>query len=115
MVGFERHARLQPWLQCVAFAILLIGMSAARAPILGQEAITSVSFVNDVVPLLTKAGCNSGVCHAKAGNGQNGFRLSLLGFEPKEDFEYMAKDSRGRRLSLAFPESSLLLKKASAM
>ena len=114
MVGFERHARLQPWLQCVAFAIFLIGMSAAPAPILGQEAITSVSFVNDVVPLLTKAGCNSGVCHAKAGNGQNGFRLSLLGFEPKEDFEYMAKDSRGRRLSLALPESSLLLRKASA-
>ncbi len=114
MVGFERHARLQPWLQCVAFAIFLIGMSAALAPILGQETITSVSFVNDVVPLLTKAGCNSGVCHAKAGNGQNGFRLSLLGFEPKEDFEYIAKDSRGRRLSLALPESSLLLRKASA-
>ena len=81
---------------------------------LGQENSGQVSFINDVVPLLTKAGCNSGVCHAKAGNGQNGFRLSLLGFEPKDDFEYMVKDSRGRRLSLADPESSLLLRKATA-
>ena len=78
------------------------------------ESTRPVSFVNDVVPILTKAGCNSGVCHAKAGNGQNGFKLSLLGFEPKEDFEYMVKDSRGRRLSLADPERSLLLMKATA-
>ena len=45
-----------------------------------------VSFVNDVVPILTKSGCNAGSCHAKAGGGQNGFQLSLLGFEPTEDF-----------------------------
>ena len=114
MVGFERNARLQRRLRCFTFAIVLIGTSANVVPILAQEAVPPVSFVNDVVPLLTKAGCNSGVCHAKAGNGQNGFRLSLLGFEPKEDFEYMVKDSRGRRLSLAFPESSLLLRKATA-
>ena len=55
-----------------------------------------ISFVNDVVPTLTKAGCNTGVCHAKAG-GQNGFQLSLLGFEPAEDFEHIVPASRGRR------------------
>ena len=86
----------------------------ACTSILSQEIPTPISFVNDVVPLLTKAGCNAGVCHAKAGNGQNGFRLSLLGFEPKEDFDYLVKDSRGRRLSLADPESSLLLMKSTA-
>jgi hypothetical protein len=43
-----------------------------------QAAEPSVSFVNDVVPVMTKAGCNMGVCHAKAGGGQNGFQLSLL-------------------------------------
>ena len=95
---------------------MAIGLFAtfARTFVFGQENPTPVSFVNDVVPLLTKAGCNAGVCHAKAGNGQNGFRLSLLGFEPKEDFEYLVKDSRGRRLSLADPESSLLLLKSTA-
>jgi hypothetical protein len=72
-----------------------------------------VSFVNDVVPVLTKAGCNMGVCHAKAGGGQNGFQLSLLGFEPAEDFEHIVLESRGRRLSFANPDQSLLLLKPS--
>src|SRR5947208_1151407 len=72
-----------------------------------------VSFVNDVVPVLTKAGCNTGLCHAKAGGGQNGFQLSLLGFEPAEDFEHMVLEGRGRRLLVANPEQSLLLLKPS--
>ena len=72
-----------------------------------------VSFVNDVVPVLTKAGCNSGVCHAKAGGGQNGFQLSLLGFEPLEDYDHLVLEGRGRRLFHAAPEQSLLLRKVS--
>ena len=71
-----------------------------------------VSFVNDVIPVLTKAGCNAGPCHAKAGGGQNGFQLSLLGFEPADDYAHMVKEGRGRRLFLASPERSLLLRKA---
>lgn len=73
----------------------------------------NVSFVNDVIPVLTKAGCNAGVCHAKAGGGQNGFQLSLLGFEPQDDYEHLVKEDRGRRLFPAAPEHSLLLMKAS--
>jgi hypothetical protein len=76
------------------------------------EAPRPVSFLNDVVPVLTKAGCNSGACHAKAGQGQNGFQLSLLGFEPQEDFEHLVKEARGRRVFAASPEQSLLLRKA---
>ncbi|NNE00774.1 MAG: DUF1549 domain-containing protein, partial [Pirellulaceae bacterium] len=79
----------------------------------GWTAEKPVSFVNDVVPMLTKAGCNSGLCHAKAGNGQNGFELSLLGFEPQEDYEHMAREGRARRLFPAAPDRSLLLLKAS--
>ncbi|MFO0425603.1 MAG: DUF1549 and DUF1553 domain-containing protein [Planctomyces sp.] len=78
-----------------------------------EGAEKSASFVNDVVPWLTKSGCNMGVCHAKAGGGQNGFQLSLLGFEPAEDFEHLVKENRGRRLFAASPEQSLLLRKAS--
>ncbi len=70
-----------------------------------------VSFPNQVVPIFTKLGCNGGGCHGKAA-GQNGFKLSLLGFEPNEDFEHLVKESRGRRLSAAMPDSSLLLTKA---
>lgn len=71
-----------------------------------------ISFPNDVVPILTRFDCNSGGCHGKA-DGQNGFRLSLLGYEPAEDFEYLVKESRGRRIFRAAPEHSLLLLKAS--
>jgi hypothetical protein len=83
----------------------------AARPIAGAE--RQVSFVNDVVPVLTKAGCNAGVCHAKAGSGQNGFQLSLYGFEPQEDYEHLVSEARGRRVFLASPARSLLLRKAS--
>lgn len=73
-----------------------------------------VSLADDVVPILTKAGCNMGACHAKAGGGQNGFQLSLLGFEPAEDLDHLLKEARGRRVSTAAPERSLLLLKATA-
>ena len=71
-----------------------------------------ISFPNDVVPIFTRFDCNSGGCHGKA-DGQNGFRLSLLGYEPAEDFEYLVKESRGRRIFRAAPEHSLLLLKGS--
>ena len=83
------------------------------SPVFGSDTDRSVSFVNDVMPVLTKAGCNVGVCHAKAGGGQKGFQLSLLGFEPAEDYESLVKDGQGRRLFPAVPEQSLLLRKAS--
>ncbi|MSR42817.1 MAG: DUF1553 domain-containing protein [Pedosphaera sp.] len=73
-----------------------------------------INFANQIVPIFTKSGCNSGGCHGKSG-GQNGFKLSLLGFEPTEDYEYLVKEGRGRRVLPAAPERSLLLLKASAM
>lgn len=72
-----------------------------------------VHFANQVVPIFTKAGCNGGGCHGKSA-GQNGFRLSLLGFEPGEDYEHLVKEARGRRLFPAAPERSLLLTKGAA-
>lgn len=74
----------------------------------------TIDFVNDVVPILTKSGCNAGACHAKAGGGQNGFQLSLLGYEPQEDFQHLVVESRGRRIFPAAPQQSLLLLKATA-
>ena len=76
------------------------------------EAVRPVSFVNDVVPILTKATCNSGSCHAKADVGQRGFRLSLLGFEPQEDYEHIVKEGKGRRVFPPAPEQSLFVLKA---
>lgn len=70
-----------------------------------------VNFPNQIVPVFTKYGCNAGGCHGKA-SGQNGFKLSLLGFEPGEDYEHLVLEGRGRRLFPAAPDESLLLRKA---
>ncbi len=69
-----------------------------------------VNFPNQVVPIFTKLSCNSGGCHGKA-SGQNGFKLSLLGFYPDEDYEFLVKEGRGRRVFLPSPSQSLLLTK----
>ena len=69
-----------------------------------------VNFENEIVPIFTKLGCNTGGCHGKA-DGQNGFKLSLLGFYPKEDYEYLVYEDRGRRVFPADPDFSLLLQK----
>lgn len=82
------------------------------ASVKAAEPERSLTFVNDVSPILTKAGCNAGACHAKAGMGQRGFRLSLLGFEPAEDYEHIVKEGKGRRIFPVAPEQSLLLLKA---
>ena len=71
-----------------------------------------VNFKNEIVPIFTKLGCNAGGCHGKS-DGQNGFKLSLLGFYPDDDYEYLVKEDRGRRIFHADPEYSLLLTKPS--
>ena len=98
-----------PWFQTVS-AVGFWSLFGAIAPARAGE--RPVSFANDVVPVLTKAGCNMGTCHAKAGGGQNGFQLSLFGFEPTEDFEHIVQAGRGRRVSFGTPDHSLLLLKA---
>jgi hypothetical protein len=79
------------------------------------ESSRPLSFVNDIQPILTKAGCNAGACHAKAVTGQRGFRLSVLGFEPDEDYEAIVKQGKGRRVFPSAPEESLLITKGAAI
>ena len=69
-----------------------------------------VSFELDIQPILTAKGCNAGACHGKQ-RGQNGFQLSLLGFDSDFDFAALTKEARGRRVFPAVPKSSLLLTK----
>lgn len=72
-----------------------------------------ISFRREIIPILTKASCNSGGCHGKA-EGQNGFKLSIFGYDAQADFEALVLEGRGRRISAASPASSLLFLKASA-
>jgi len=70
-----------------------------------------VSFSEDVMPALTKAGCNQGACHG-AQFGQGSFKLSLLGFAPEQDFPAIVREWNQRRVSIVSPADSLILKKA---
>lgn len=94
---------------CGSWIMLL---SAAPCGAAETPPTSALSYVNDIQPILTKADCNSGSCHAKAGTGQRGFRLSLFGFEPEEDYEHIVKEGKGRRVFPPAPEQSLLVMKA---
>jgi len=84
---------------------------ACHLTVQGMTQVQPVDFFHQVVPIFTKFGCNGGGCHGKA-SGQGGFKLSLLGFEPEDDYERLVLESRGRRLFPAVPDQSLLLQKA---
>jgi hypothetical protein len=72
----------------------------------------SLHFENDIEPILSRFGCNSAGCHGAA-DGQNGFKLSVFGFDPAADLAALTKESRGRRVVQSAPDASLLLAKAS--
>lgn len=78
-----------------------------------SETESAPSFVGDVLPILSKAGCSAGSCHARA-DGQNGFKLSVFSYDPKADFAEIVMENRGRRVFPAVPSESLLLLKATA-
>ena len=91
-------------LPAVAGLLLFATASSAAEP---------PSFLNEVMPVLTKAGCNQGACHGK-GAGQNGFRLSLRGYAPDEDHRWITREFDGRRIDPAAPAGSLLVTKPTA-
>ena len=81
--------------------------------VVGLKNPKPVSFEQQIIPLLTKASCNSGGCHGK-NEGQNGFKLSVFGFDPFADYQSLVMEGRGRRVFAASPDNSLLVAKASA-
>lgn len=86
--------------------------STVEVPVVVNQAAvdTPLSFRLDVVPVLTRTGCNSGRCHGAA-RGKDGFSLSLYGFDPSGDYFRLAKEIPGRRINLARPDASLILTK----
>src|SRR4051812_19733688 len=92
-----------------SIVVLFVGAASLRAesPVIDKAV---PSFVNDVMPLFTRLGCNQGACHGKLA-GQNGFRLSLRGFAPEWDHASLTREFDGRRVCTVVPEQSLLLRK----
>jgi hypothetical protein len=89
------------------------GQSRAIAvSVKGATADVLVDFAREIVPILTRAGCNQGACHG-AQHGRGGFRLSLLGFDPSFDYAQIVQSAEGRRVVLSDAERSILLQKPS--
>ena len=76
----------------------------------GIETRPPISFANEVIPTLTRAGCNAGSCHGAA-SGKNGFRLTLFGYDKRKDFVSLTRELRARRVDVAEPAASLMLTK----
>ncbi len=78
-----------------------------------SAAAAGVSFRNNVQPVLAKAGCNAGACHGAAA-GQNGFKLSLRGYDDEGDYSTLTRQALSRRVNTSDPGRSLILLKATA-
>jgi hypothetical protein len=87
------------------------GLSATTAVRVRRAAADlPVNFSREIVPVLTRAGCNQGACHGSQ-HGKGGFKLSLLGFDPVFDYAQIVQSAEGRRVVLSDPERSILLLK----
>src|SRR4026207_422696 len=95
---------MQPRFLVAMCLSVLVLVQPARADVLP-------SFRNDVMAVLSKAGCNQGTCHGNA-NGKNGFKLSLRGEDPAQDSTALTHDAFGRRVNRMDPSTSLILLKA---
>jgi hypothetical protein len=84
----------------------------ASAPLSVQDLaeISTWSFRNDVLPVMTKMGCNSGACHGAAA-GKNGFKLTLRGYDPEVDYYTLTHQALARRTETMEPAKSLILLK----
>lgn len=93
----------------------LAGVALVVIFVLGAKSLAAerISFRNDVMAVLSKAGCNAGACHGNA-KGKAGFKLSLRGEDPDYDFEMLTREQFGRRVNPMDPEQSLILQKATA-
>ena len=116
IVEVDGDGRVVPKRDGRAAIVVRCDDEVVRVPVLviGLGSPAPVSFCREVLPILTKSGCSSGGCHGKA-EGQNGFRLSIFGFDAVADHNALVKEARGRRVSMAVPKQSLLLKKATGM
>lgn len=95
-------------------AVIIDGVTLeVPVEVVDAELDPGLSFRNDVLPVFTASGCNTGACHG-SGRGKDGFHLSLFGYDPAGDHHRLTEEVPGRRLDLAFPGTSLIVEKATA-
>ncbi len=84
--------------------------ATAQVSVRNTHAPFTWTFRNDVLPVMTKMGCNQGACHGALA-GKNGFKLTLRGYDPEADYDTLTRQSLGRRVSLSAPAESLMVAK----
>ena len=87
--------------------------TSAKVTVNGIGSKRQIDYVRDVMPVLSKLGCNAGTCHG-AKDGKNGFKLSLRGYDPLYDVRAFTDELASRRVNIASPADSLMLLKATA-
>ncbi|MFP6768884.1 MAG: DUF1549 domain-containing protein, partial [Planctomycetaceae bacterium] len=94
-----------------AKVVVTVGGHSVEVPVLVNDVSDQpVSFIREVVPVIGKSGCNIGTCHGNQ-KGQNGFKLSLRGYDPLYDYSALIDDLSGRRFNRSQPAQSLILLK----
>jgi hypothetical protein len=111
VVEVDRSGYLKPLKPGKAKLKATFEKSSTVAEVVVGDVPRSWGFAQDIAPILTRSGCNTGGCHGR-GDGQNGFHLSLFGYDPEADHQALTRDLGERRLSTFRPESSLFLAKA---
>ncbi len=110
----DERGRITPRFDGSTELELALGDARASLPVVvrGMDATTGYAFATDVMPILSRVGCNAGTCHGSK-EGKNGFKLSLRGYDLLEDHRALTDDHAARRTNRAAPEQSLMLLKAS--
>jgi hypothetical protein len=97
------------------FIVGALSSPSAAAPVSSPDSKAAPPhFDTEILPVLTRAGCNAGACHGAA-KGRGGFRLSLWGSDPAADYAAIVQDREGRRINLTKPARSLVLAKPTGM
>lgn len=90
--------------------VMAAGLSASLPVEVKSAESSPVGFVREIMPVMSKVGCNAGTCHGAA-KGKNGFKLSLRGYDSHWDYAALVDDLSGRRFNRVAPDDSLMLRK----
>jgi hypothetical protein len=112
VASVSAHGQVVPRTNGSATIVARGGSVEARAVVRVErmEQPAPVSFRRDVIPAFSQAGCNMGACHGTP-TGKNGFRLSLRGYLPDQDYLTLSREAGGRRINPFAAQTSLILLK----
>ncbi|MFK7818730.1 MAG: hypothetical protein AB8G99_08420, partial [Planctomycetaceae bacterium] len=111
IVSVDRDGFIVPHADGSTIITVRVGPESVSVPVtVSMGTATPVDFRNEVNPIMSKVGCNQGTCHGSQ-KGQNGFKLSLRGYDALYDYRALIDDISGRRFNRSQPGQSLMLLK----